>query len=55
LLDHGARVKAYDPAAVDNVRPLFPRVEYCDSSYGAAEGVDGLEPVERGGVRHGHF
>jgi len=42
LLDHGARVKAYDPAAMENVRPLFPQVQYCESSYGAADGVDGL-------------
>ena len=42
LLHHGAIVKAYDPAAVENVRAQFPEVEYCESSYGAAEGVDAL-------------
>ena len=40
LLARGARVKAYDPAAMDNARAELPAVEYADNLYGAAEGAD---------------
>jgi UDPglucose 6-dehydrogenase len=37
----GAAVRAYDPVAVDNARPLLPEaVAYCASAYDAAEGAD---------------
>ena len=43
LLDAGARVRAYDPAAMANARALLPpAVEYCQSSYEAAEGADAV-------------
>jgi len=46
LLDGGARVRAYDPAAVANARTLLPAsVEYCQSSYEAAEGADAVAIV----------
>src|SRR5262245_11172135 len=36
LLEGGAQVRAYDPAAMDNARALLPAsVEYCPSSYEA--------------------
>jgi UDPglucose 6-dehydrogenase len=37
----GAAVRAYDPVAADNARPLLPAgVTYCGSAYDAAEGAD---------------
>ena len=46
LLDGGARVRAYDPAAMANARTLLPpSVEYCQSSYEAAEGADAVAIV----------
>src|SRR5262245_60424281 len=37
----GAAVRAYDPVAVENARPLLPpSVTYCDSAYEAADGAD---------------
>jgi UDPglucose 6-dehydrogenase len=41
LVDGGVRVRAYDPVAMDNARRALPEsVEYCPSSYEAAEGAD---------------
>jgi UDPglucose 6-dehydrogenase len=46
LLEGGARVRAYDPAAMANARNLLPpAVEYCPSSYEAAEGADAVAIV----------
>ncbi len=46
LLEGGARVRAYDPAAMANARTLLPpAVEYCQSSYEAAEGADAVAIV----------
>src|SRR5262245_42130142 len=46
LLEGGAQVRAYDPAAMDNARALLPAsVEYCPSSYEAAEGADAVAIV----------
>ncbi len=42
LEKEGARVKAYDPAAMENVRRLYPDVTYCPSPYEAAQGADAL-------------
>ena len=39
----GARVRAYDPAAMANARPLLPAaVEYAAGALDAAEGADAL-------------
>ena len=39
----GARVRAYDPVAIPEARlELNGSVHYCDSAYGAAEGVEAL-------------
>jgi UDPglucose 6-dehydrogenase len=44
LLDEGAFVSAYDPAAIDNARKelLSSRVEFATSSYSALSGADAL-------------
>ena len=43
LLAKGARVKAYDPVAIPEAKlQLNGTVKYCESAYGAAEGVDAL-------------
>jgi UDPglucose 6-dehydrogenase len=47
LLDAaGARVRAYDPVAMDNARPLVPAgVTFSDSAYEAADGADAVALV----------
>ena len=40
--DMGARVRAYDPAGMDQAKSIFPDVTYCDGPYACAEGADGL-------------
>jgi UDPglucose 6-dehydrogenase len=41
LVEAGARVRTYDPVAMENARRTLPReIEYCQSSYEAAEGAD---------------
>ncbi|MGH6672843.1 MAG: UDP-glucose dehydrogenase family protein [Xanthobacteraceae bacterium] len=42
LQDLGARVRAYDPAGMEQAKPLLPAVTYCDGAYAAAEGADAL-------------
>jgi UDPglucose 6-dehydrogenase len=43
LHGEGASVKAYDPVAMANARPLLPpSVTFCESPYEAAEGADAL-------------
>jgi UDPglucose 6-dehydrogenase len=43
LLTQGARVRAYDPVAIPDARlQLNGTIKYCESPYGAAEGVDAL-------------
>jgi UDPglucose 6-dehydrogenase len=42
LLKEGARIRAYDPKAMDKARELLPGVELCESSYAAATGADAL-------------
>lgn len=45
LESEGARVKAYDPAAMEIARSLLPRVELCPDPYKVAEGSDALAIV----------
>jgi UDPglucose 6-dehydrogenase len=46
LLDGGARIRAYDPVAMDNARPLVPDgVRFADSAYAAADGADAVALV----------
>jgi len=43
LLHKGARIKAYDPEAMDNVKEVFgDRIEYCTNEYEAVSGADAL-------------
>ena len=42
----GAAIRAYDPVAMDNARPLLPpSVVFCESPYEAARGADALALV----------
>ncbi|MFB1065836.1 UDP-glucose 6-dehydrogenase AglM [Natrinema sp. H-ect4] len=41
LRDRGAEIVAYDPVAIENVRPDFPEIEYAESAESALEGADG--------------
>jgi UDPglucose 6-dehydrogenase len=46
LVTAGARVRVYDPVAMDNARRhLAVSVEYCQSSYEAAAGADAVAIV----------
>jgi UDPglucose 6-dehydrogenase len=43
MLQHeGARIKAYDPQAVETARRILTDVEYCDNPYAVAEDADAL-------------
>jgi UDPglucose 6-dehydrogenase len=42
LVEAGARVRAYDPVAMDVARPLLPAVEFCDDPYLMADSCDAL-------------
>ncbi len=42
LHDLGATVRAYDPAGMEQAKPLLPAVQYCNSAYAAAEGADAI-------------
>lgn len=39
LLEKGARVRAYDPAAAEAAKKLMPQLKICDSPYDAAQGA----------------
>jgi UDPglucose 6-dehydrogenase len=42
LLAEGARVKVYDPEAMDRARAVLPQVEYAKSAYEAAQNSEAL-------------
>ena len=42
LLQRGAAVRAFDPAAVENARKVLARVEYAKDAYDCARGCDAL-------------
>jgi UDPglucose 6-dehydrogenase len=42
LLKEGAKIRAYDPKAMEKAREILPEIEYCDSAYAAASGADAL-------------
>lgn len=42
FMREGANVRAYDPVAMENARPLLPEVEMMDSSEAVATGADAL-------------
>jgi UDPglucose 6-dehydrogenase len=45
LLASGARVKAYDPIAMENTKRVFPHLEYGANAYEVAAGADALVVV----------
>jgi UDPglucose 6-dehydrogenase len=42
LLAEGARVRAYDPQAMEKAKAEVPEIEYCADAYAAAEGSEAL-------------
>lgn len=42
LLDNGAKVKAYDPAAMEDTKSILPHIEYGKDAYDVADGADAL-------------
>jgi UDPglucose 6-dehydrogenase len=42
LIEAGARVRAYDPVAMDVARGILPAVEFCPDPYSMAEGCEAL-------------
>lgn len=42
LQKEGARIRAYDPKAMEKAREFLPDIEYCDSLYAAASGAEAL-------------
>jgi UDPglucose 6-dehydrogenase len=42
LLDLGARVRAYDPAGMEQAKRVLPEISYYDSPYACAAGADAL-------------
>jgi UDPglucose 6-dehydrogenase len=42
LLDLGAKIKAFDPAAMEEAKVLLPQIEYGKDAYDVAKGVDAL-------------
>jgi UDPglucose 6-dehydrogenase len=42
LHDLGATVRGYDPAGMEQAKPLLPHLQCCDSAYSAAEGADAV-------------
>jgi UDPglucose 6-dehydrogenase len=42
LQDMGAKVRAFDPAGMEQAKPLLPDVTFCDGPYSCVEAADGL-------------
>ena len=42
LLKQGARIRAYDPAAMESAKKVLPELTYCTDAYAVAEGSEGL-------------
>ena len=45
LLDMGAKVRAHDPAGMEQARKELPDIEYCDDPYECAKGADAMVVV----------
>ena len=45
LIAAGARVRAYDPAAIERCRAILPEIEYLEDAYEVADGADALVVV----------
>jgi UDPglucose 6-dehydrogenase len=42
LLKSGARIRAYDPVAMDDAKKIYPKVTYCKDAYEAVKGADAM-------------
>jgi UDPglucose 6-dehydrogenase len=42
LLDMGAKIKAFDPTAMEEAKAILPQIEYGKDAYDVAKGVDAL-------------
>ncbi len=42
LQDMGAKVRAYDPTGMEQAKPLFTNVVFCDDAYSCAQGASAL-------------
>jgi UDPglucose 6-dehydrogenase len=42
LVDRGATIRAFDPAAMDATRAVLPQLTFCEDPYAAARGAHGL-------------
>lgn len=42
LLKAGAKIRAYDPVAMEDARSVLPKITYCDDAYDAAKGADAV-------------
>ena len=42
LLHEGAKIKAYDPQAMEKAKEFLPGIEYCQDAYAAAAGADAV-------------
>src|SRR6516165_8060583 len=42
LQDRGAKVRVYDPAGMEQAKPVLPNVAFADGPYACAEGADAL-------------
>ena len=42
LLAEGARIRAYDPEAMEKARAILPQIEYAKSAYEAAKDAEAL-------------
>ncbi|RJQ44898.1 MAG: UDP-glucose/GDP-mannose dehydrogenase family protein [Nitrospiraceae bacterium] len=42
LLKAGAKIRAYDPVAMDDARKELPKITYCKDAYDAAKGADAV-------------
>ena len=42
LQDMGAKVRAFDPTGMEQAKPLFKNVTFCDDAYACAEGAAAL-------------
>ena len=42
LLDMGARVRAFDPAGMQQAKAVLPDITYCESPYACVDGADAI-------------
>jgi len=42
LLEMGAKIKAFDPTAMEEAKAILPQIEYGKDAYDVAKGVDAL-------------